>query len=216
MAGQDVGTGDLRRLQQRVEIGHDLRGGAGLGDGVTAADEVVLADAGVGPRAVVGADAGDLRHGGQDHRPRRVWLEEIVAPVAGRRAVAGLQHRRWGCLPVALQVERATADVDQTGEVAARRGRATRPPAWRLGRWRAAPGRRGGCPPGRGRWRGRLPSITGWRCMESLRAPSVATSPQRRAAARRGARRSVPQHRPCGTRLSGHIPVGQDRALLPS
>ena len=49
VAGQDVGTGDLRRLQQRVQLGHHLRGGAGLGDGVTAAEEVVLADAGEVP-----------------------------------------------------------------------------------------------------------------------------------------------------------------------
>ena len=82
-----------------MEIGHHLRGGAGLGDGVAAADEVVLADAGVGPRAVVGADAGELGHGGQDHRPRRVGLEEIVAPVAGPGAVAGLQHDGGAALP---------------------------------------------------------------------------------------------------------------------
>ena len=59
---------------------------------------------------------------GQDHRPRRVGLEQIVAPVAGRGAVAGHQHDGGAALAVALQIELAAADVDQTGEVAARRG----------------------------------------------------------------------------------------------
>src|SRR3954454_10184287 len=62
VAGQDVGTGDLCRLQQRVQFGHHLRGSARLGYGVAAADEVVFADAGDGSGTVVCTDAGGLRH----------------------------------------------------------------------------------------------------------------------------------------------------------
>src|SRR5215207_8328700 len=62
VAGQDVGTRNLRRLQQRVQVSHHLRGSARLGDGVAAADEVVFADAGDGSGTVVCTDAGGLRH----------------------------------------------------------------------------------------------------------------------------------------------------------
>src|SRR5215204_3850774 len=62
VAGQDVGTGDLCRLQQRVQFGHHLRGSARLGYGVAAADEVVFADARDGSGTVVCTHAGGLRH----------------------------------------------------------------------------------------------------------------------------------------------------------
>ena len=144
--------------------------------------------------------------------PRRVRLEEIVAPVASRRAVAGLEHDGGTAFTVALQVEMTTtADVDQTRRSRRSPRRATRPLAWRLGRRRAAPGRRQ-----RGLTRARTvaktnATTTGRRCMWSLRAPSVAAGHQRRAAARRGARRVVPQHNPAA-RGCPVIPVGQGRA----
>ena len=155
---QDIGSGDLGRLQQRVQVGHHLRGGAGLGDGVAAADEVVLADAGDGPWAVVGTDAGELGHAGQHHRPRRIRVEQIVRPEAARRAIARLQHHG-----------RTARRRGTPGRAGARRYR----PARRSPRWprRAMPPRGGGLGQGRDRQRqasGRSDTMTGIRCMGSL------------------------------------------------
>jgi hypothetical protein len=103
-----------------VQVGGGGGGGLGLGDGVAAAEGVLVEHR---SRAVVGADAGKGSNPGQDQRPARGGLKQVGTPGVAAVAVAGDEDHRRTAFAAARQVHvAAAADVDQAGEVAARRG----------------------------------------------------------------------------------------------
>lgn len=101
-------------------VGH-LQDGARLGDGVAAIGENLIVDDRVGPRAVIGANPGELGHGGHNHGPRRVRVEEVVGPEASGRPTTCQEHNRGIPGAVALEVEIAASDISPPGDVIARR-----------------------------------------------------------------------------------------------
>src|SRR5262245_54706503 len=77
-------------------------------------------DAGDCSWAVVGTDAGELGNPVEDRNLSRP-LRLHHAPSVAIAAVAGLENNGRRAGPLAREVEPAAADVDQAGEVAARR-----------------------------------------------------------------------------------------------
>jgi hypothetical protein len=76
-----------------------------------------------GPRSIIGANAGESGHAGENHRPPRLRPGEVLAPDPRGTAVTGFEDDRGAASPAALQVEAPTdSDVDEAGEVTLRSG----------------------------------------------------------------------------------------------
>jgi hypothetical protein len=118
VASQDIGTGDACGVKQSVEVGNGVRGGSGLGDGVTAAWADVVFEGRYRPRSIVGTNASEGGDAREDHYPRGAQLVEVFAPDPCRTAVTGFKHDRGTARTPALKVQLATVvDVDEAGEV---------------------------------------------------------------------------------------------------
>ena len=121
---------------------------------------------------------------GHHHRPWGIRVEQIVGPIAGRRAAAGDQHDGGTACAVRLQVELAAADGDQS-----RRNR----------RWP-----RPATPPGVAAW--------AWvtRGAPATRVDAASPAAPARSAARREQRRPARSIRPRSTRsrFTSVLPCG--------
>jgi hypothetical protein len=108
-------------MEQSMEVGDHIRGGAGLRDGVAAAEAHVAfvpMDAGDRPRPVVGADAGEAGNGGQHHLPAAGGVGAIPAPVVAPSLAARFEHDGGAAGTATFQIQPATtADVDEAGEI---------------------------------------------------------------------------------------------------
>ena len=116
MADQHVGSGDIRGLEQGMEVVDRLGRGARHRYRVAPAwQQPVLDDRGRS-RPVVGADAGEGGDAGENHRARRLRLDQVVAPEVGTGAEARLQHHGRTALSGALQVEPAATPISTRPE----------------------------------------------------------------------------------------------------
>ena len=129
VGNQDIGSRDRRRVHERVQVVNHVLRRARLGHRVTATgveERTVRVEGGVDvahrPWPVVGADAGERGHAREDHGPLAFGLLQIPGPDVGPAAGTRFQDHRRTALAAALQIQVPPADVDEAGEVAARRG----------------------------------------------------------------------------------------------
>src|SRR6266403_4576043 len=117
MRGEDIGSWDIRRVEQRMKIGNEVARGARHGDGGASAQMIRVKKR---ARAIIGANPrklGNLRkhsaHSGLE------WS----APDFGIIPVPGLEDHRRATRAAALEVHLAPiSDRDQTGKITGCRG----------------------------------------------------------------------------------------------
>ena len=133
VSDQQVGTGDSRGAQQRVQVGDRAARGHWLSDRIAAARSVVQQAV---VRAIVRADAGEPGDASHHRRPPYGQVESRIevrqaflifdpgffAPDVGRVAVPRYEDHGGPSAAATLEVDLATtANLDEAGEVAALR-----------------------------------------------------------------------------------------------
>src|SRR6266403_1147795 len=112
MRGEDIGSWDIRRVEQRMKIGNEVARGARHGDGGAPAQMIRVKKR---SRAIIGTNPSELgnlwKHSGH---PRL----ERGAPDCGIVPVPGFENHSRAARAAALEVHlAAVANRDQTGKI---------------------------------------------------------------------------------------------------
>ena len=123
MGGQHVVPGTPAACSSACRSATGIRGGPRLDRRVASAHLRFLAVGDSdGSWPIVGADVSEAGDAGQNHGPRRLWLQKVVGPVPSGSAVTGFEDHTGTSPAPALQVQMPpTADIDQPGKVTAGR-----------------------------------------------------------------------------------------------
>src|SRR6266498_230161 len=111
MTDQRIRTRNVRRVQKRVQIGHNILCGARHRNGVATAEMSVVKD---GPRTVIHADMRNGTNTGQYHRRTGFAL---CAPKIRVVAIAGFENDNGAPDATTFQIQLASANVDEPGKV---------------------------------------------------------------------------------------------------
>lgn len=116
MTDQQIRTRNVRRVQQRVEIGDNILCGARHRNGVATAEMGVVED---GPRTVIRADTRNGTNAGQYHRRTGFAL---YAPNIRVVAIAGFENDDGAAGAAAFEIHLASANINEPGKVRLRCG----------------------------------------------------------------------------------------------